>query len=354
MQAHEPEPAGTAPVPPWIVADAAPCTLPAESAQRVGAAAGMRGDPLADLMGVSRAIVELRARIARVAATRANVLIQGESGTGKELVARAIHALSDRANQPWVVIQCGTIPDAIAGSELFGHERGAFTDARAPRRGRLDVAHRGTAFLDEVGDLSPLVQVQLLRTLQFGEISRVGSDHTHRVDVRIVAATHRPLTEMVADGRFRQDLYWRLHELPIRVPALRERVEDIPVLAQVFLERANREYGREVCGIAEPALAALLRHSWPGNVRELDHRIRRAVIESEHEGPLELGAFELQERSDALTSPAPPLDALLVETELELVTRAIVSHGGNRTRAAAALGLSRRTLQKKMRRLGIE
>ncbi len=354
MHAHEPETTGDAPATRWIVADATSSALPAETSRCAGVAAGLRGDPLASLMGVSRAIGNLRARIARAAATRANVLIQGESGTGKELVARAIHALSERADQPWVVIQCGTIPDAIAASELFGHERGAFTDARAPRRGRLDVAHRGTAFLDEVGDLSPLVQVQLLRTLQFGEISRVGSDHTHRVDVRIVAATHRPLTEMIADGRFRQDLYWRLHELPIHVPALRERVEDIPLLARVFVERANREYGREVCGISEPALAALLRHSWPGNVRELDHRIRRAVIESEHDGPLDVGAFELPGPFDTSTAPAPPLDALLEETESELVTRAIAIHGGNRTRAALSLGLSRRTLQKKMRRLGIE
>ncbi|MFN7952827.1 MAG: sigma 54-interacting transcriptional regulator [bacterium] len=351
MHAHEPQGVDDTSASPWIVADSTQAALPSQPAATATASGR---DALASLIGGSRAMVTLRARIARAAATRASVLIQGESGTGKELVARAIHALSDRASQPWVVIQCGTIPDAIAASELFGHERGAFTDARAPRRGRFDVAHRGTAFLDEIGDLSPLVQVQLLRTLQFGEISRVGSDHTHRIDVRVIAATHRPLAEMVADGRFRQDLYWRLHELPIHVPALRERIEDVPVLARAFLDRANQQYGRAVRGFEDLALEALMRHAWPGNVRELDHRIRRAVIEAEHDGPLTASAFDLPDSSGADAIPSPRLDALLVETEADLVARALALSAGNRTRAALALGLSRRTLQKKMRRLGVE
>ncbi|MBK7971750.1 MAG: sigma 54-interacting transcriptional regulator [Deltaproteobacteria bacterium] len=332
----------------WVVADATAAAAPASpEASRSGR------DALAHLVGSSALMTRLRTRIARAARTHASVLVQGESGTGKELVANAIHALSERSHQPLVVIQCGTIPDAIAASELFGHERGAFTDARAPRRGRFECAHKGTAFLDEVGDLSPLVQVQLLRTLQFGEISRVGADHTHKVDVRVVAATHRPLEQMVADGRFRQDLYWRLHELPIQVPALRERAEDVPELLSTFLDRANLRYGRAVPGVTDDAMRALLAHSWPGNVRELDHRVRRAVIESECDVPLGVRAFDLPDAGAANAPDGSRLGAILVETESEMVARALAVCSGNRTRTALALGISRRTLQKKLARFGI-
>ncbi len=320
---------------PWVVADAA-------HPDPAG------GDPLARLIGESHAAALLRQRVVRAAGTRANVLIQGESGTGKELVARAIHALSDRAGRPLVVIQCGTIPDAIAASELFGHERGAFTDARAPRRGRFEAAHKGTLFLDEVGDLSPHVQVHILRTIQFGEISRVGSDLTSHVDVRIIAATHRPLEAMAADGRFRHDLYWRLNELPIRVPPLRDRPEDVPGLALRFLERANASERRAVAGFSDRAMAALVEHPWPGNVRELEHRVRRAVIEAANDELLEPPAFDLGPPEPA--SGAPRLGALLDETEAGLVTRALELCAGNRTRAAQILGVSRRTLQKKVAR----
>ncbi len=348
MYARSPSPSSPDPDPSWVVADTTTPTIPPACAlTRPGR------DALASLIGSSAAMTRLRERIARAARTQASVLVQGESGTGKELVANAIHALSERGHQPLVVIQCGTIPDAIAASELFGHERGAFTDARAPRRGRFECAHKGTAFLDEVGDLSPLVQVQLLRTIQFGEISRVGADHTHKVDVRVVAATHRPLEQMVADGRFRQDLYWRLHEIPIHVPALRERAEDIPELVAAFLDRANLRYGRAVPGVTDDALRALVAHPWPGNVRELDHRVRRAVIESEREAPLGVRAFDLPASAPDAAGDGSRLGAILVETEAEMVSRALAVCAGNRTRTALALGISRRTLQKKLARFGI-
>ena len=348
MYERSPIPTPSDPDASWRVADAVTvAAAPLPEAGRAGC------DALGGLIGSSAAMSRLRARIARAARTHASVLVQGESGTGKELVANAIHALSVRSHQPLVVIQCGTIPDAIAASELFGHERGAFTDARAPRRGRFECAHKGTAFLDEVGDLTPLVQVQLLRTIQFGEVSRVGADHTHKVDVRVVAATHRPLEQMVADGRFRQDLYWRLHEIPIHVPPLRERVEDVPELAAAFLDRANLRYGRAVAGITDDAMRALVAHTWPGNVRELDHRVRRAVVESENDAPLGVHAFDLPPGAPSSTSDGSRLGAILVETEAEMVARALALCAGNRTRTALALGVSRRTLQKKLARFGI-
>ena len=307
------------------------------------------------IVGRSDAMVQLRARIERAARSDASVLIRGESGTGKELVAQAIHRLSRRSCRPLVVIQCATVPDALAASELFGHERGAFTDARTARRGRFEAADGGTVFLDEVGDLSATVQVQLLRTLQFGEIARVGSDRPAQVDVRVVAATHRPLEELVAAGEFRGDLFYRLNELPITIPPLRERRSDVPLLARELLKRANRIEGRAIPGITPRAIRALIEHEWPGNVRELEHRLRRAVVELEDDRPIEADDLEVEAPSTEplAEEPASGLDRTLVDAETTAIVRALEATRGNRTHAAAELGISRRTLQKKMVRLGI-
>jgi transcriptional regulator with PAS, ATPase and Fis domain len=286
-----------------------------------------------------------------VSSTSSTVLITGESGTGKELVARAIHTLSPRRDAAFVSINCGALPETLLESELFGHMKGAFTDAHQTKKGLFETAHRGTLFLDEVGETPPAMQVKLLRALQEKRIRRVGGTEEVEVDVRVIAATNQPLEKLVEEKRFREDLFYRLQVIPIHSPPLRERREDIPLLAEHFLRKFNQEMGKSVVKISEEALRLLVAHSWPGNVRELENAIERAVAletteavlkerlpetirgGSRPEGP----ALELQ--------PGFSLDQHLLEIEREMLRRALSKAGGDRGNAAELLGITPRSLR---------
>ncbi|MBK6004802.1 sigma 54-interacting transcriptional regulator [Ramlibacter ginsenosidimutans] len=303
-----------------------------------------------DLVGGSKALEATQALAERVAPTNACVLVQGETGTGKELVARAVHELSPRREHPFVRLNCAAIPASLLEAELFGHEKGAFTGAVARRIGRFELADGGTLFLDEVGEIPLELQAKLLRVIQEREFERLGSNRTLRVDVRLVAATNRDLEQMVADRVFRDDLYYRLKVFPIRVPALRERVEDIPVLARHFMRLHARAHERAVRAIAPEALAVLCRYPWPGNVRELSHFIERCVILSRGE-TLEIPDGELRSRAVHDAS-----DASLEAVAREHILRALDECNwvlGGPGGAAARLGMKRTSLQYKMQRLGV-
>jgi DNA-binding NtrC family response regulator len=289
------------------------------------------------------------AMIARVGPSDANVLIIGENGTGKGVVARALHAASGRASRPLVTLNAGGISEGVFESELFGHVKGAFTDARADRVGRFELADGGTLFLDEISNVPASQQGKLLRVLETGEFERLGSSRTRKVDVRILSATNADLRGEVAAGRFRQDLLFRLNTIEIRVPPLRERREDIVLLAQTFLGSHARRYRKSVSGFEPAAIKALLDHPWPGNVRELDHAVERAVLMAagDRVRPGDLG---LAQGSDG---GAPPLEEMsLEEVEGVLVRKALARYGGNVSQAARALGLSRSALYRRMEKLG--
>ena len=308
----------------------------------------------AEIVGRSRALRKTLTAVNTVAPTDSSVLILGETGTGKELIARAIHKLSPRRERPFVRINAAALPTGLLESELFGHEKGAFTGAAASRSGRLEVANRGTLFLDEIGDIPLELQPKLLRVLQEREFERLGSTRTQHVDVRIVAATNRDLERMVEDGSFRSDLYYRLNVFPIAMPALRERVEDIPALALHFATQCARRMGRSVPTISTTAMDALKRWSWPGNIRELQNVIERGVILSAG-SDFVLTLQDVQPKAGASASAAKPA-ATLKDTERDAILRALKESGGvvaGPTGAAARLGLRRTTLQGKMRRLGI-
>ncbi|MBI3080649.1 MAG: sigma-54-dependent Fis family transcriptional regulator [candidate division NC10 bacterium] len=312
-----------------------------------------------NLLGRSPAMRALLGQLEQVAATRSTVLLMGESGTGKELAARALHYNSDRAERPFVVIDCAAIPETLQESELFGPTRGAFTGAVAAKRGLFEEAHGGTLFLDEVGDLSAATQAKLLRVLQEGTIRRLGDTRTIQVDVRIIAATNRDLPAEVRAGRFREDLFFRLNVLPLRLPPLRERPEDIPLLTEHFLRRFAAETGRPVRQIAPPALDCLMAYRWPGNVRELEHAIERAVLLSQGE-ILEVGDLPPavqggggQGVEEAPLSLRDAVARLNADLERGLIRRALARTGGNRTEAAALLGISRRALLYKLKEYGI-
>jgi len=308
-----------------------------------------------DLVGCSKAILELRELIRRVAPTDATVLITGESGTGKEVVAVAIHRLSPRKDGPFVPVNCAAVPEHLLESELFGHEKGAFTGAVKRHIGRFEVAHRGTIFLDEVAEMPPAMQVKLLRALQDKSFTRVGGSETVQVDMRVIAATNRPIEEAVAAGRFREDLYYRLNVVRIHIPPLRERKEDIPLLVRHFLQRFRPYY--QSPGIAEEAMALLHRYHWPGNVRELQNVIERALIlcQGEEIRPRHLPK-ELQDGSSSLppSLPAGDEDMTLEQVEKLLIQRALAKTGGNRTQAARLLGISRSALLYRMHKFGLD
>ncbi len=306
------------------------------------------------LVGASHEMREVYEQIARVARTDATVLILGETGTGKELVARAIHYASERSSGPFVRVHCAALPESLVESELFGHVRGAFTGAVRDRQGRFEAAHGGTLFLDEIGDIAPAVQVKLLRVLQEQEFERVGDTRPIRVNVRLIAATHRDLAAMVADGRFREDLYYRLNVFPIYVPPLRKRPADIPLLANHFLRLYGERSGRKVTAISPEALQQLLAHTWPGNVRELENTIERAVlvcdgsiIEPRHLPPV-LQAIPVQ--SDSVGSG---LAAQVAALERRLILDALNSTEGRIAPAARLLKTTPRILAYKMRKLNI-
>lgn len=291
-------------------------------------------------------------QIAKVARHDVSVLLMGESGTGKELLARAIHYASGRADQAFVVQNCGALPDTLLESELFGHRKGAYTGAIDNRVGLFQLAHGGTLFLDEIGETSPAFQVKLLRVLQEGEFRPLGSNRAQSVDVRVIAATNRDLTEEVRAGRFREDLYYRLATIPMWVPPLRERPMDIPLLAQAILTQAAKELGCKATGFTPELLDHLVARPWPGNVRELQNEIRRMLVMSD--GPL-LGMETL---AYGLSGPTPKgqsddLRSRVKAVEAEALRQAMARHRGNLSRAAAELGLTRLGLRNKLDRLGV-
>jgi DNA-binding NtrC family response regulator len=304
------------------------------------------------IVGGSKAVRHLLREIERAGPAPARVLIQGEHGTGKELVARALHAASPRREMPFVAVNCAAIPDELIESELFGHERGAFTGATQARRGRFEEAHGGTLFLDEVGDLSARAQTKLLRVLQEGELSRLGGNRTIRVDVRVIAATNRDLPKAVQAERFREDLYFRIAVIPITVPALRERIEDVPLLVEHFAAQVAREIGQRPKRFAPGALEALARHPFPGNIRELRNLVERLVIMSPGTNVSAEDAIAvLPGAAGAPAGPARMSDAV-EDFERRQIEEALAAEGGSMTRAAARLGLERSHLYKKMRKLG--
>jgi anaerobic nitric oxide reductase transcription regulator len=322
-----------------------------------------------ELIGQSPALQQLQREARTVAPADLPVLILGETGVGKELVARLIHRQSPRAQEPMVHINCAALPESVAESELFGHVRGAFSGATDDRVGKFELAHEGTLFLDEVGELPLSVQAKLLRALQNGEIQRIGSDRQHRVDVRVIAATNRDLKREVADGRFRSDLYHRLSVYPMVVPPLRERGEDVLLLAGYFLERNQRRLGLRGARLSRGARQWLVQYPWPGNVRELDHTLSRAMIRAlsvarSREAVLELTTQHLGAEAlappaeDALPASVPPLDARPLDEALAQFRRALVEarlreHGGNRASAARSLGIDRGNFHRLLKRLGI-
>jgi formate hydrogenlyase transcriptional activator len=303
------------------------------------------------VIGKSSALESVLEQVERVAPTDSTVLIQGETGTGKELIAHAIHNISSRCGRPFVRLNCAAIPLDLLESELFGHEKGAFTGAIAQKIGRFELADKGTLFLDEVGDIPPALQPKLLRVLQEQEFERLGSTRTHQVDVRLVAATNRNLLDMVNRGEFRSDLYYRLNVFPILLPPLRERHEDIPALVAHFVEVFGRRMSREIEHIPSETMFALTSYQWPGNIRELQNLIERAVILSNDgvlPNPLPAGRIHGVTISPAATTLRDSERTLILHT-LERVSWVIGGPKG----AAAQLGLKRTTLIHKMKKLGI-
>ncbi len=301
------------------------------------------------IVGVSSAIERVRKVILQVAPSRACVLVTGESGTGKERVAAAIHEHSQRASRPFVKLHCAALAESLLESELFGHERGAFTGAVARRDGRFQQADGGTLFLDEIGEISPSVQVKLLRFLQEHEFERVGGNKTIRVDVRVIAATNRDLIAEVKRGRFREDLFYRLNVVQIEVPPLRSHGLDIPLLADHFLRVAARENDRRIRGFTDEALECMVRHPWPGNVRELENAIERAVVMSTSEqiGIDDLPPMLASSRNDGDDLPSVP-GASLAEVERFVILRTLEHTGGSKANAARILGITQRTIQNKL------
>jgi transcriptional regulator with GAF, ATPase, and Fis domain len=312
----------------------------------------------AQIIGTSAALECVLGQVERVAATDATVLVLGETGTGKELIARAIHQLSSRCGRAFVKLNCAAIPMDLLESELFGHEKGAFTGAVAQKVGRFELADRGTLFLDEVGDIPLALQPKLLRVLQEQEFERLGGTQTHRVDVRVLAATNRDLEEMVACGRFRADLYYRLNVFPVLVPPLRERREDLPALVAHFVEVSSRKLGKPIERLADEAMATLTAYDWPGNVRELQNLIERAVILADGGVlPDPLAATRRPPAPSPTLSSPPTRPPTLRDSEREAILNALEAVGwvvGGPGGAAARLGLNRTTLINMMKRLGIE
>lgn len=319
-------------------------TLRSKSSERASAPRS----PLAEgagaasaIVGRSPALLAALDRALRAAGSKTTVLLQGESGTGKELFAALIHGASERRRGPYVKVNCAALAEGVLESELFGHERGAFTGAVERRAGRFELAHGGTILLDEVTEISPAVQAKLLRVLEEEEFERVGGSRTIRVDVRIVATTNRDMGREIARGSFRSDLYFRLAVLPIHIPPLRERPGDVPLLVEHFIARYRGEIPTRVERFSPEALALLERYDWPGNVRELENLVRRVMVLDP--GP-EVGARDLMGDIGALCAAAAAPERSLAATEREAIERALIETSGNRTRAAALLGISVRTL----------
>ena len=302
--------------------------------------------PESEMIGSSAGMVEIYKTVSRVAPTDATVMIEGETGTGKELVARMIHRFSNRAQAPFVPVDCGAIPPTLIESELFGVMRGAFTGADRDRVGVLEAANKGTAFLDEIGDIDPAFQVKLLRFLQEREIRPVGASRSRPVDVRVVVATNRDLQKMVEEGKFREDLWHRLNVVRVTMPPLRERRTDVPLLAQHFLAKYNGRYSRNV-KMMESGLRELRDFTWPGNVRQLQHLIERLTILSDR-----IDAETVRDAIAAMDSKEGAGETL-AETEADQIRRVLAATGGNKSRAAQVLGIERKTLYRKLERMKI-
>ncbi|HEY7445086.1 MAG TPA: sigma-54 dependent transcriptional regulator [Vicinamibacterales bacterium] len=316
--------------------------------RQLEAAERLRVDGGPPLIAQSAAMQPVLQLIQRTAPSDANVLITGENGTGKGLVAEAIHALSPRASRPMVTVNAGGVSEGVFESELFGHVRGAFTDARADRAGRFELADGGTLFLDEIANVPLSQQAKLLRVIATGEFERLGSSRTRRVDVRLISATNADVNAEVAAGRFRQDLLFRLNTIEIALPPLRNRREDLPSLASHFLQQHARRYRKAVSGFDRDALDLLLRHTWPGNVRELDHAIERAVLMAES-ATIRPGDLTLRRDTD----PAGSLESMSLEDVEAFFIRKAIGRYGSVTEAAKALGLSRSALYRRLERYGI-
>jgi DNA-binding NtrC family response regulator len=314
----------------------------------------MPAGQVGSLIGRTAPMLEVYKQVAHAADSSAPVLIVGESGVGKELVARAIHDHSERAREPFVAINCSAIADTLLESELFGHQRGAFTGAVADHKGVFEQAGKGTVLLDEIGDTTPALQVRLLRVLEEGEVRPVGGTRSLKVSPRVIAATNVPLEQAVADGRFRQDLYYRLSVVVIRVPPLRERRADIPLLIGSFLDAACQRAGRKAV-LSAAALEALMRHDWPGNVRELRNAIERLVVSSRG-GVIETADLSEADAASQPRAHEPAFESLTTLDDLErrYLLHVLDATHGNRTRAAEILGIDRRTLYRMAERFGIE
>jgi DNA-binding NtrC family response regulator len=308
-------------------------------------------DRVENIVGASAPMLQVFESIAQVAPSRASALITGESGTGKELVAAALHQHSKRASGPFIKLHCAALAETLLESELFGHEKGAFTGAISRRDGRFQQADGGTLFLDEVGEITPAIQVKLLRFLQEREFERVGGNQTIKVDVRIVAATHRNLLEEVKAGRFREDLFYRLNVVTIDMPPLRARLSDLPLLAARFLKKYAAENEKDIRGLSEEALQELMQYTWPGNVRELENAIERAVVVCRHaEISSQDFASHIMKTSTGRTDELPRVPgATLAEIERYAILNTLEHTGGATTRAAEILGISPRTIQYRLR-----
>ena len=315
------------------------------------------------LVGLDAGLAALSALVDRVAPTDSTVMIRGESGTGKELVARALHDRSRRAEGVFVRVNCAAFSEGVLESELFGHEAGAFTGAKQVRRGRFEQANGGTLFLDEIGDVSPGVQVRLLRVLQEREFERVGGNRSVKLDIRVIAATHRDLEAMVRAGQFRQDLFFRLNVVPLEIPALRARPGDLPALARHFLGHFSRQLGKRL-DLSAAALESLAAYDWPGNVRELRNAIERAAVLADDNVVLEPDDFSFDRPSPdpalvpsaafkEVTSPGTSIFEEIAQAEAERIKDALRQAGGSKARTARLLGIPRTTLNDRLRRLGI-
>jgi two-component system, NtrC family, response regulator AtoC len=312
------------------------------------------------IVGKSRAMARLFQLLETVAPTNSTILITGETGAGKEVVARAIHHNSPRRAHRFVALNCSAIPETLLEAELFGHIRGAFTGAVGNRQGRLEQAHKGTLFLDEVGTMSPALQMKLLRVLQEREFERIGDSHTIKVDVRVIAATNSDLTKLVAEGQFREDLFYRLNVIPVDVPPLRDRKEDVPLLVRHFLEKFRADAAGPAVTVSQEAMRRLMAYPWPGNVRQLENAIERAVAFIGGRSHIDAGDLPIeiqQAQAPALSSSVElpdegiNLEALIASIERELIARSLERTGGNKGQAAKLLNLKRTTLVEKIKRL---
>ncbi len=309
----------------------------------------------ANIIGKSAAMQEMFSTLSMVAPTDATVLITGESGTGKELIANALHQNSPRHSAPFIKLNCAALHENLLESELFGHEAGAFTGAASRRKGRFELAHQGTLFLDEIGDMSLPTQAKILRVLQEGEFERLGGAETIKVDVRLLAATHKNLQEMIEHGSFRQDLYFRLSVVPVHLPALRERAVDIPELATHFLKRFSEKNRKDIKGIHPEALNLLMQYDWPGNIRELENTVERAVILclGEHITPQDLPPHLLSEDVRVMKKAQVDEGFTLRDMEREVIRTTLVKTGNNKSLTAKKLGVSRQTLLNKIKEYGL-